>query len=286
MGMLARVSGGWGADPLWGVVYDFMVEHPVVGRPAWALGLQSDLRRLYAVCDEISELPAGSRVLDLPCGGGVALRGLRSGQQVTYVAADIAPEMLARTMDAARARGVDHLVSLTRADAGALGFDDASYDLVVSLTGLHCFPDPEAAVAEMGRVLRPGPPAAHNSVPGRRRPQAAMGVPALQVWCASVGRCSNISPTTSASSCVATWLRRASTTRPSASSDGEGRWCASVRASTSWGLDGRRPTRGSATSCSRTECGAATTTGLPSRMSALPWSMVPRLTTSIYVRRT
>ncbi len=156
MGMLARVSGGWGADPLWGVVYDFMVEHPVVGRPAWALGLQSDLRRLYAVCDEISELPAGSRVLDLPCGGGVALRGLRSGQQVTYVAADIAPEMLARTMDAARARGVDHLVSLTRADAGALGFDDASYDLVVSLTGLHCFPDPEAAVAEMGRVLRPG----------------------------------------------------------------------------------------------------------------------------------
>lgn len=156
MGLLARVSGGWGADPLWGVVYDFMVEHPVVGRPAWALGLQSDLRRLYAVCDEISELPAGSRVLDLPCGGGVALRGLRSGQRVTYVAADIAPEMLARTMDAARARGVDHLVSPTRADAGALGFDDASYDLVVSLTGLHCFPDPEAAVAEMGRVLRPG----------------------------------------------------------------------------------------------------------------------------------
>ncbi|WP_317698734.1 methyltransferase domain-containing protein, partial [Aeromicrobium sp. REDSEA-S32_B7] len=111
---------------------------------------------LYAVCDEISELPAGSRVLDLPCGGGVALRGLRSGQRVTYVAADIAPEMLARTMDAARARGVDHLVSPTRADAGALGFDDASYDLVVSLTGLHCFPDPEAAVHELARVLRSG----------------------------------------------------------------------------------------------------------------------------------
>ena len=156
MGLLSRVSGGWGADPLWGVVYDFMVEHPLVGRPAWALGLHSDLRRLYAACDEISELPPGARVLDLPCGGGVALRGLRSAQQVTYVAADIAPEMLARTMDAARARGVDHLVSPTRADAGALGFDDASYDLVVSLTGLHCFPDPEAAVTEMGRVLRPG----------------------------------------------------------------------------------------------------------------------------------
>lgn len=156
MGLLARVRGGWDADPLWGVVYDFLVEHPVVGRPAWAVGLGSDLLRLHAACDEISELPAGSRVLDLPCGGGVALRGLRSAQSVTYVAGDIAPEMLARTHDAARARGVDHLVSLARVDAGALGFADASYDLVVSLTGLHCFPDPEAAVLEIGRVLRPG----------------------------------------------------------------------------------------------------------------------------------
>lgn len=156
MNLLSRLSGGWGADPLWGVVYDYLVEHPAVGRPVWALGLHSDLRRLHAACDEISELPAGSRVLDLPCGGGVALRGLRAGQQVEYVAADIAPEMLARTMEAARARGVDHLVTPVRADAGALDLDDASFDLVVSLTGLHCFPDPETAVMEMGRVLKPG----------------------------------------------------------------------------------------------------------------------------------
>ena len=156
MGLLARVSGGWGADPLWGVVYDFMVEHPVVGRPAWALGLQSDLRRLYAVCDEISELPAGSRVLDLPCGGGVALRGLRSGQRVTYVAADIAPEMLARTRGEAERLGVAADVETRVADVEQLADADETYDLVLTFTSLHCFPDPEAAVAEMGRVLRPG----------------------------------------------------------------------------------------------------------------------------------
>ena len=42
------------------------------------------------------------------------------------------------------------------ADVGALPFDDASFDLVVSFTGLHCFPDPARAVVELVRVLRPG----------------------------------------------------------------------------------------------------------------------------------
>ena len=156
MSLLSRLSGGWGADPLWGVVYDYLVEHPAVGRPAWAVGLHSDLLRLHRACEEIGSLPDGSRVLDVPCGGGVALRGLRPDQDVEYVAADIAPQMLARTTAAARARGVDHLVTPVQADVGALDMPDASYDMVVSFTGLHCFPDPEAAVAEMGRVLRPG----------------------------------------------------------------------------------------------------------------------------------
>ena len=61
---------------------------------------------LYAAADEIGRLPAGSRMLDVPCGGGVALRGLRRGQGVEYVAADIAPAMLDRTVAAAARRGV------------------------------------------------------------------------------------------------------------------------------------------------------------------------------------
>ena len=40
--------------------------------------------------------------------------------------------------------------------SGDLPFEDGSFDLVVSFTGLHCFPDPHAAVAEIARVLRPG----------------------------------------------------------------------------------------------------------------------------------
>ena len=148
--------GGWSEDPLWAGVYDWTVEHPRLGGALWAAGIQSDLRRLYGAAAEIGTLPAGSRVLDVPCGGGVALRGLRPGQGIEYVAADIAPTMLERTMSAARGRGVEEQVVARVADVADLPFEDASFDLVVSFTGLHCFPDPARAVVEMMRVLKPG----------------------------------------------------------------------------------------------------------------------------------
>ncbi|RNM16755.1 class I SAM-dependent methyltransferase [Nocardioides pocheonensis] len=148
--------GGWSDDPLWATFYDWSVEHPRAGGALWRLGIASDLRRLYAAAAEIGRQPAGSAVLDLPCGGGVALRGLRPGQGVRYVAADIAPTMLDRTMAAARERGVADQVEPRVADAGALPFDDGEFDLVVSFTGLHCFPDPHRAVLEMGRVTQSG----------------------------------------------------------------------------------------------------------------------------------
>ncbi|HEX2894973.1 MAG TPA: class I SAM-dependent methyltransferase [Marmoricola sp.] len=148
--------GGWSEDPLWASIYDWAVEHSVVGAPLWRLGLGSDLRRLYAATAEIGRQPAGSAVLDIPCGGGVALRGLRPGQGLRYVAADISPTMLDRTMQAAREHGVADQVEPREADVGALPFDDGEFDLVVSFTGLHCFPDPHRAVLEIGRVTHPG----------------------------------------------------------------------------------------------------------------------------------
>ena len=156
--MSVRVPGlvGWGEDPLWAGFYDWTVEHPGPGALLWRLGIGSDLRRLYDAAAEIGEQPAGARILDIPCGGGVALRGLRPGQGVQYVAADIARTMLERTLRAARLRGVEDQVEARLADVEALPFEDGEFDLVVSFTGLHCFPDPERAVAEMCRVLRPG----------------------------------------------------------------------------------------------------------------------------------
>ncbi len=148
--------GGWGDDPLWGRVYDWTVEHPQPGAVLWKAGIGSDLRRLYAATAEIGRQPAGSSVLDVPCGGGVALRGLRPGQGVRYVAADISQAMLDRTVAVARERHVAAQVEPVLADVGRLPFPDGEFDLVVSFTGLHCFPDPHLAVSEMSRVLHAG----------------------------------------------------------------------------------------------------------------------------------
>ncbi len=148
--------GGWSDDPLWASFYDWTVEHPHAGGAVWRLGINSDLGRLYRAADEIGRQPAGSRILDIPCGGGVALRGLRPGQGVEYVAGDIAQTMLDRTLAVAERRGVADQVVPRIADVGNLPFDERSFDLVVTFTGLHCFPDPGLAVVEMARVLRPG----------------------------------------------------------------------------------------------------------------------------------
>ncbi|RNL62213.1 SAM-dependent methyltransferase [Nocardioides marmoriginsengisoli] len=141
---------------MWASFYDWTVEHPRAGGVVWKAGIGSDLRMLYDAAAEIGRQPAGSAILDVPCGGGVALRGLRPGQDVRYVAADIAQAMLDRTMDAARERGVADQVEPSLADVGDLPYGDGEFDLVVSFTGLHCFPDPHRAVLEMGRVTHAG----------------------------------------------------------------------------------------------------------------------------------
>lgn len=144
------VSEVWRADHPWASVYDAIVEHEPVARLAWGVGMGSDVRLLYAAAEEVGRVAPGGTVLDVPCGGGVALRGLRPGQDVRYVAADISPAMLERTR---RRRPV---VLPVQADVARLPLADGTVDLCVSFTGLHCFPDPEAAVHELLRVLRPG----------------------------------------------------------------------------------------------------------------------------------
>ena len=148
--------GGWSDDPLWGSFYDWTVEHRTLGRALWLAGIQSDLRLLYAAAAEIGRQPAGARVLDVPCGGGVAVRALRPGQGVHYAAVDISQKMLDRTSRVAAEHDVADQVTTRLADVEALPYDDRSFDLVVSFTGLHCFPDPARAVVELARVTRLG----------------------------------------------------------------------------------------------------------------------------------
>jgi ubiquinone/menaquinone biosynthesis C-methylase UbiE len=51
---------------------------------------------------------------------------------------------------------VHDAIEFVEADVTALQFDDASFDLCVTYNGLHCLPDPRAALGELTRVLKPG----------------------------------------------------------------------------------------------------------------------------------
>jgi ubiquinone/menaquinone biosynthesis C-methylase UbiE len=138
-----------------GAVYDFYIERPWLARLVLRAMWGVDPRPFYRSLSRVAELPDGATVLDVPCGGGVALRGLRPGQGVRWVAVDIEPAML----DRARRRAAQHPsadVQLIEGDMYRLPLEDGTVDLCLSYGGLHCVARPQAALAEMARCLRPG----------------------------------------------------------------------------------------------------------------------------------
>ena len=140
---------------LGGGAYDYVVEREWLARPGGLALWGTDTRLLFENIRTLGELPDGSAVLDVPCGGGVALRGLRADQQVRYVAADISVDMLARARRRASALGLND-VEFAEADIERMPFGDGEFNMCICFNGLHCLPDPAAAVREIARCLAPG----------------------------------------------------------------------------------------------------------------------------------
>lgn len=92
---------------------------------------------------------AGTRVLDLACGPGIAAAAAAARGAVVR-GADFSPAMLELARAALPDAGFDE------AEAESLPYADASFDAVVCNFGAHHFPYPERALAEVRRVLRPG----------------------------------------------------------------------------------------------------------------------------------
>ncbi|HEV3229532.1 MAG TPA: class I SAM-dependent methyltransferase [Solirubrobacteraceae bacterium] len=152
---MADAADAWRGDHPWAGIYDFFVQRGQLSRGLGWLVWGTDVRRLYRSAGAIGSMPRGTAILDIPCGGGVAFRGLRPEQDVRYVAADVSPAMLERARREAVRRGLEQ-IEYVEADVAALPFADGEFDLCVSFTGLHCFDDPQAAVAELARCLAPG----------------------------------------------------------------------------------------------------------------------------------
>lgn len=99
----------------------------------------------------MADVTRGHDVLDVACGTGIVARTaadrVGTGDRVTGV--DLNEPMLTV------ARRVRPDITWRRADAAALPFDDGTFDAVLCQMALMFFPDPVAALREMGRVASP-----------------------------------------------------------------------------------------------------------------------------------
>lgn len=152
---MSTLEETWGREKFAATVYDFAVQNPIIGRVAAQLLWGFDIRKLFASIERIRQTPAGAKVLDVPCGGGLVFAALDQHQPLDYTALDFSPVMLARAEKKARSLSLDY-IRFEQGDVGALPHDDESFDLCLTYNGIHCFPEPKRAVAELTRVLKPG----------------------------------------------------------------------------------------------------------------------------------
>jgi ubiquinone/menaquinone biosynthesis C-methylase UbiE len=98
-------------------------------------------------------LSEGQVLVDVGCGTGSLLRLLRQRHPGgRCVGVDVSAEMLS----VARAQTDDAGIEYQTADANALPIGGESADVVVFLNTLHHLPEPEAALVEALRILKPG----------------------------------------------------------------------------------------------------------------------------------
>ncbi len=99
---------------------------------------------------------SGERILEIGPGTGYYTLDLaRWVGEGSVEILDIQPEMLDHTMRKVRAAGLAN-VNARLADATRLPHEDASFDAVILVTVFGEIPDGDAALREIGRVLKPG----------------------------------------------------------------------------------------------------------------------------------
>ncbi|GGC95312.1 hypothetical protein GCM10011512_22950 [Tersicoccus solisilvae] len=102
---------------------------------------------------EATAVAAGETVLDIGAGSGnAAIPAARRGARV--VASDLAPALLEAGRRDAERDGV--ALTWREADAEALPFEDAAFDVVLSCVGIMFAPHHQQAADELLRVCRPG----------------------------------------------------------------------------------------------------------------------------------
>lgn len=119
--------------------------------PVYERAMRSDRRTYEKMYERIGERVAGKDVLEVATGPGLLAKHV-AGNARSMIATDYSEGMIKQ------AKKGDYPSNLTFevADATALPYGDRSFDIVLIANALHIMPDPDAALREVRRVLRPG----------------------------------------------------------------------------------------------------------------------------------
>ena len=134
-------------------VFDAVADKYDLMNDLMSLGLHR-VWKSYTVA--VANVRLGDRVLDIAAGTGDLARAFaqRVGPTGLVLHTDINEAMLRRGRDRLVDEGL--LLPSVQADAQALPFPDASFEVVSVAFGLRNMTDKAAALAEMARVLKPG----------------------------------------------------------------------------------------------------------------------------------
>ncbi len=96
----------------------------------------------------------GGRILEVGVGTGISLPGYARTNRVVGI--DISEPMLAKARERVIEFGLDNVEHIAVMDAESLDFPDDSFDVVVAQYVVTAVPNPERALDEFLRVLKPG----------------------------------------------------------------------------------------------------------------------------------
>ena len=109
------------------------------------------------------EIPSDSRILEVGCGRGIALPVLdRLCSPRRLVGLDIDPELLVEAAANLREHGTR--AQLVAADVRRMPFADGAFDVIIDFGTLYHIARPQAASAEIARVLAPGGMFVHETM--------------------------------------------------------------------------------------------------------------------------
>ena len=127
----------------------------MVSNLVWKMDKNKDLEYQKLATKAIPQ-NFGGKMLEVPVGTGILTMPIyQKLKNADITCLDYSNEMMARAESRAENMGIKN-TSFMQGDVGKLPFENETFDLVLSMNGLHVFPDKDAAFSEIFRVLKYG----------------------------------------------------------------------------------------------------------------------------------